>query len=289
MAKITVMPQGIKGAVASSGNPSPPKRGNVGGWSLGASRRNASFLMSIDRKAINCDMAFLTLTLRDIPATSKEWQRLVKTHCDWIMERGCSYLHWVVEWQKRGAPHLHMVVAFDHKLPVKVAVGLTGNWLRLTEPYGSLPRSQRCDPINDIQAQMFVYVAKHSSRTAAHYQRQAHTMPPGWENTGKMWGKRGNWPVSESTFETDKIGWVRLRRMLRSYGKSEARKRLARSKNSNAQSHKIKSDIKRLVAARTCLKRNTRNVAEVTPISMWAPQETTLRMVQAVQAWPTPG
>lgn len=53
----------------------------------------------------------VTLTMREIPATSDEWrallQRLIRRLRD--MDQVVRW-HWVVEWQRRGAPHVHLAV-----------------------------------------------------------------------------------------------------------------------------------------------------------------------------------
>lgn len=50
------------------------------------------------------------LTLRHCPPTSDDWTRLVKVLQQRLRRAGLLRWHWVVEWQRRGVPHLHLAV-----------------------------------------------------------------------------------------------------------------------------------------------------------------------------------
>ncbi|MBV6726576.1 helitron helicase-like domain-containing protein, partial [Nocardioides daeguensis] len=52
----------------------------------------------------------VTLTLRQTPATHSDWMALVQRLQRAFREAGLTRWHWVVEWQRRGTPHLHLAV-----------------------------------------------------------------------------------------------------------------------------------------------------------------------------------
>jgi hypothetical protein len=107
------------------------------------------------------------------------------------------------------------------------------------------------------------YVAKHAARGVRHYQRSPENIPAHWKGTtGRMWGKRGDWPVSEPLkIELDDWrgdgGWYAFRRLVRSYGVAQARS---------------KGDCSAQVYARSMLKSHRRDLAEVRGISSWVPR-----------------
>lgn len=110
MATLKAYPLGVS---CGLGNPAPTggKRGEIQGWSRGAARRNTEFLYSIDVDRLDGNGDAVTLTLRDIPATHEDWQRLVKNLFQRIRRMDLLIRwHYVTEWQRRGAPHLHIAV-----------------------------------------------------------------------------------------------------------------------------------------------------------------------------------
>jgi hypothetical protein len=106
------------------------------------------------------------------------------------------------------------------------------------------------------------YVAKHAARGVRHYQRSPENIPAGWQGkTGRMWGFRGSWPVSEPLrFDLEDKrgdgGWYAFRRLMRSYAVAQAR---------------LKGDRYAQVYARSMLKANARELGEVRGISSWVP------------------
>ncbi|WP_420371837.1 rolling circle replication-associated protein [Nocardioides cynanchi] len=88
----------------------PAKRGEVTGWSAGTVRRHTAWLRSVDTTQLDGIGAAVTLTLLDCPPTSEDWTRLVKVLQQRLRRAGLLRWHWVVEWQRRGVPHLHLAV-----------------------------------------------------------------------------------------------------------------------------------------------------------------------------------
>ena len=103
-------------SVSGGGNPHPTgnKRGNVTGWSKDSARRNTRFLQSIIPDDLTGDGFALTLTLRDIPPTDSDWRRIHQAFLRTVRNTpGFLRCHWLMELQRRGAPHLHMALYFD--------------------------------------------------------------------------------------------------------------------------------------------------------------------------------
>ena len=155
-------------------------------------------------------------------------------------------LHWVMEFQRRGVPHLHCAIWYEPNeldpLTMKradrvrfvdgmesiarhgeqwegtnryVAAMAVGDWLDLAEPFGAGIKGQHARPIIESVG-WFQYLAKHCGRGKDHYQRQMDSLPDAWEKSPRVWGKRGQW-VTEDPIEielTDRE-WYRIRRLVR--------------------------------------------------------------------------
>jgi hypothetical protein len=289
MAKVTIGPNGLKAGVAGPGNPNPSKRGLITGWSAGAARRNRDFLQSIDLAALTGVGMFYTFTVRDLPATSKEWTRIVGAMLDWLNRHGCVRYHWVVEFQRRGVPHLHLMAYWPSCYGVTSDPadqrwmepwGAVEHWLKLTGHLNSSPYSQRATQC-DQRVELLTYMAKHSARTADHYQRSAHALPEGWQSVGRLWGKGGDWPTRTEKFDTNDIGWFLFRRLVRGWRKAEAAKKLAKAAHWD-ESGRVAAR-RAVTSARTCLRcTDGKAHSRVKPLVVWAPERATRQILGAV-------
>jgi len=163
-------------------------------------------------------------------------------------------LHWIVEFQKRGCPHIHWalwyaegthifwwkggreVVCIDDWLDiVGQAAAASGAIPAYVPSYlGTRYPDERWLVCRDAQyvATMdnidgwFEYLAKHAVRGVRHYQRaKATNLPEGWaSSTGRLWGHVGDWPRTEPVeFELPDSAGYRVRRWLRGYCIAKAR------------------------------------------------------------------
>jgi hypothetical protein len=237
------------------------KRGKVGGWTAASSRRNLKFLWSVRTKDLTGQGWSFTLTVRNCPATPKEWAEWCALYWKRLFECGAIRLHWVIEWQRRGCPHLHGSVYFpDTMTESQVENVLLDGWC-YRNPYDPSRLQQRALSIYDANG-WNQYVAKHAARGVQHYQRSPENIPAEWKGTtGRMWGKRGLWPIDEPVqlhFDDWRGdgGWYPLRRLMRSYRVAQARSKGDRA----AQVH-----------ARSMLKANSRELGQVRGISCWIP------------------
>ena len=244
------------------------KRGQVEGWSEGATRRNTQFLMSIREDQLTGAGVALTLTLRDCPATAQDWTRLRRAWVERMRRAGMIRLHWVTEWQRRGVPHLHCAIWFpdcyDWITPTRA-------WVELASAYGAGLRGQHSRVI-DGPIGWFQYLAKHASRGVKHYQRSGDNIPEGWQSkTGRVWGHIGDWPVAEPrkfhiedhTNDGDG-GWFCLRRMVRSWRLADAR---------------ASGDRWRIRSARSMLASNDPDLSRLRGFSEWMPEGVQLQML----------
>lgn len=242
------------------------KRGVVKGWSREAVRRHTKFLYSVDSEALNGYGYALTLTVRDCPATAREWQAVRRSLLKRLQRRGLIRLHWLTEWQRRGVPHLHMAAYFGHKLtPLEVA-GVLMHWADVTEAYASSMSAQDIKPI-DGPTGWLQYLSKHAARGVAHYQRQGS--PEGWETTGRLWGTAGDWPTDEALkFKVPQSAWYRFRRIVRAWRIADARK----EKDPKVRAARLRS-------ARRMLSHHEQKVSSVRGISQWLDQDDLVRVL----------
>ena len=226
MPVVTVYPHGGKGGVApmSNGHRRVP-RGDIQGWSEGATRRNTEFLMSVRTDQLTGAGVALTLTLRDCPPTADDWHKLRRAWEKRMVRAGMVRLHWVTEWQRRGVPHLHCALWFPDRYDFVAAIDA---WVAVAGAYGAGHRGQH-GRIIDGPVGWFQYLAKHAARGVKHYQRTADSIPEGWQKrTGRVWGKVGDWPVQEKIRidlqdQHGDGGWFVYRRLIRAWRLADAR------------------------------------------------------------------
>lgn len=244
-------------------------RGEVGGWSDAATRRNVRFLYSILEKELDGQGFAFTLTLRDCPATAGDWHALRRAWLMRMQRRGMIRLHWVTEWQRRGVPHLHGVAYFPPGARDRTGMPPMGfialEWCEVARAYGAEYWAQQCKPVTDAVG-WFQYLSKHAARGVSHYQRCAANIPEGWQSlTGRVWGHTGEWPRREAVRinvagrEGDG-GWFAFRRLVRSWRVADARAEPI-----------AKNRPRRILTARRMLACNEQKLSEVRGVSEWCP------------------
>lgn len=244
-------------------NPSPSKRGNVTGWSAGAVRRHTKWLYSVDTEALDGQGYALTLTMRDTPASAVEFHALRRA---WLMRLdrlGATRVHWVIEWQRRGTPHLHAAIYF-RELPEMppgfnsaaiTPVVMLDAWTAVADRFGATLAGQHFNPI-DGPLGWLQYLSKHASRGVKHYQRSGH--PEGWDKTGRLWGHGGDWPVdAPMRHDMSREAYWRYRRLIRAWRVADAR---------------ASGDPKRIRYARKMLACPNPRLSAVRGVSDWVPE-----------------
>lgn len=254
------------------------KRGLTTGWSKTATRNNIKFLRSVDERSLTGDGYAVTLTIKDCPASSEEWSKVRANLVKRLQRMGMIRLHWVTEWQRRGVPHLHLVVYMppvEYWAPWRIITNKFGQstleksaayeiieaWLQCTHHWGSSKPAQDVKPIADAVG-WFQYVAKHASRGEQHYQRSDKAIPAGWKKTGRVWGKSGDWKTQEPMhLNIEDSAFYRYRRIIRKL-------RCARKS--------VNGDWRQLKLARGMLKCSDLALSRVRGTSEWTNLETNL-------------
>lgn len=239
------------------------ERGAVSGWSHGSTRRNIAFLRSIDETLLTGRAFAITLTVRDCPPTSDVWHKIRDTFIKRLNRMGLIRLHWVIEWQRRGVPHLHFASYFDNDDPL-LPLKIIRSWCDLTSAYGSNPAAQYVLPIYDSVG-WYQYVSKHAARGVNHYQRSSKNVPPAWKRkTGRIWGKVGDWPVKEFTeFAMSDPAFYRLRRIVKGWRLADSRAAGCRFRIRSARKYLQKPE----------------NISTVMGASEWMPEDSFLSVL----------
>jgi hypothetical protein len=212
---------GVSLYMGGTGTHTRAKRGEVVGWSAAAARRQRQWAWSVESEKLNGNGVAVTLTLAHTPENATEFHRLRRTYLMRIERMGLVAGHWVVEWQERGTPHLHMALYFDHELDAHELDLTVVHWVTIAGNDTSIFAQDRARI--DGALGWLKYLAKHATRGIHHYQRQGH--PEGWSKTGRLWGTVGAWPTVEP-IEIDGLSnaeFYRIRRMMRAWAMADAK------------------------------------------------------------------
>lgn len=174
--------------VHRNGTPSrrdPPIRGEILQWSK-KSRQRLAFV------ATNTDVQFrtmITLTYpKDFPSDGKEVKRHLDAFLKWLRRetKGLSYL-WFLEFQKRGAPHFHII--YDTPFPraredqKALRFRVSCAWYRIVKSGDPkhLAAGCRTERIRTEKGARN-YCVKYA------FKMKQKTVPEGYRNVGRLWG-----------------------------------------------------------------------------------------------------
>lgn len=239
------------------------KRDSVIGWTDRSTRSNTRFLYGVDERHLTGHGFALSLTIRDCPPNSDAWHKIRRAFLKRLDRLGMVRGHWLIEWQRRGVPHIHAAVWFDkelaHRDPFAIQT-IKDHWCAVAGEFGAGTRGQHVELITDSIG-WFKYLSKHAVRGLKHYQRNSENMPAGWKTTGRMWGHVGDWPTQEATaFQLDFPGYSAFRRIIRGWRRADAR--------ASGDRHRIRS-------ARRMLNCNQRELSSVRGLSEWVSRDVT--------------
>jgi len=276
MPKITLTPHGIKAGRSAGSNKTPPKRGKTKGWSQATARRNRDFLKSINPTLLDGHSISASLTLgrtyRVIPADMQAIRQKFFKRLD--REKALRH-HWVMEFQRDGTPHLHMMIFFPDSIHAETAKQIVrDHWIEVTQLTGAEPWGQHVVAVHSLTGWL-QYLAKHGARGAEHYQR---SMPKGWEAPGRMWGKSGEWPTSVQEFDCDRSTFYRLRRWVRNWRIADATKDLRKARL-RCDDKGTQIALRRIRSARQLLNRGSRMKSELLGFDEWAGPKVILPMI----------
>ena len=134
----------------------------------------------------------VTLTVRDVP-TDERWVELVTKLRYWFRDHKVAAI-WLVEWQLRGAPHLHVMLTGSTDIGEKVKK----YWLKISRPERTLARAQHVTAIYDREG-FDKYLTKHATKGWLSSLQKSSGMPKGWKRSGRMWGITGHWDMVDQS------------------------------------------------------------------------------------------
>lgn len=270
--------------MGAGGNPKPTggKRGKVEGWTSAAVRRHTRWLYSVDTEELTGYGWSPTLTLRDCPPTPEAWTRLRKSYLQALSRSGILLrAHWVVEWQRRKVPHLHMAVYLSERIGAEDAQRLLiDTWVGLASKYGAGTKGQHLGQI-DGPLGWLEYLSKHAARGVAHYQRAGK--PEGWETTGRLWGYLGQWPIVEPLeVNVTRDEFYRFRRLVRAWRLADARSELKVAAPGLSGELQRRQARRRIVSARRMLQHPDPDLSRLRGVSEWIPEDLGLKLLTLV-------
>ena len=236
-------------------------RGATQGWTNRATRSNRVFLWSVPCDRLTGAGYSFTLTPGDCPSDAAAWNRVRRAFLKRLQRQGAVRVHWLTEWQRRGAPHLHGCVWFPEGEP---GAYIVQSWLAVAgQAFGSQREGQDWKPISGALGWL-QYLAKHADRGAVNYQRASEAIPKGWEaSTGRMWGHWGTWPLVEpQRIVIDDAGGYAFRRIARGW----------RYANARAEVDLVKRRT-RMRSARRMLRGRDRASSRVRGVAEWLPRQ----------------
>ena len=236
------------------------KRGKTTGWSKSSTRSNTAFLYSVDSNKLDGYGVAFTLTLRDLPETPAIFSAIRSDFLQVMARMGVMRYHWVMEWQRRGTPHLHGCLYFPYEPSQNILKGIKSTWCNCVGDYFALQKAQDIQIIKSAVGWL-KYLAKHGSRSEYHYQRTSK--PTQWESSGRVWGKGGEWPTRVTEHQEGDY-FHRLRRVIRNWRIADAR---------------ATESPKRIRQARRVLLSGDRSSSTVRGMSEWVPEHVAFRMI----------
>lgn len=190
-------------------------RGVVRGFSRASRRRLLRRMATVNRLAYKTPPAFITLTY---PERFPEDIGIVKAHLRAFLKRlrrktSCKSVVWRLEWQRRGAPHFH-ILAFG-EVPSTLSVWLSRQWFEIVGSGDVNHFRYGCD-LRQPHAweQVTGYLAKYMSKV-----EDEGSLHPA--NHGRVWGIEGgkHLQIEGISFLLSVAEGVRIKRIMRKFAK----------------------------------------------------------------------
>lgn len=263
------------------------KRGTVASWSARAAARNTAFLRASPAAGYDDGDAYAaTLTYQACPDSHEILQSDRKQLLDRLRRMGAIRAHWVVEFTRKGTPHLHLTIWLPRGTQ-DASARVTDHWLAITADRGTRRGMQPVKPLRAFGG-WAAYVAKHAARGAEHYQRRRDSLPDGWKSTGRLWGRIGSWSLAEprDVLLSDAQAYT-LRRVARRLEMAATRRRAGTARTprggptrSNAQ--RLRKAWAAFHSARRSLRLRTAAAGRVRGLSIWADPRRQAQLLRAV-------
>lgn len=193
----------------------PGLRDRPGGWTWGTFNRLTCKLQSVDELDLfegGCVFGVtLTYGRRDGLPGPRSVAADVASLNEFMRRQGVECCHWLIEWQRDGYPHLHLIIKHSRQYFGREVVD---KWLARTADHGSMRAGQDVKRMWSYDGYA-KYLAKHASRQNFHYQRRS--LPKSWGGySGRMWGFWGDWNFqAAAVIDMDTSEWHSARRLVR--------------------------------------------------------------------------
>ena len=160
-------------SVRSRRIPFPSKRGKIKTFSWRSSRR----LRFLVRNTADMWRVFLTLTWPgDFPISGVEVKRQLNSFLQYLRRVGVKYI-WVLEFQDRGAPHIHMFLSGRVSIPE-----VSRRWYEIVGS-GDIRHLQAGTSVRSVSSgEVLGYVCSYVRKM------KQKTVPDGFRDVGRFWG-----------------------------------------------------------------------------------------------------
>ncbi|WP_144268198.1 hypothetical protein [Demequina sp. NBRC 110055] len=216
-------------------------RGQITGWSKRSRARMAEACAQLDLGEWLDEpgaLAMLTLTMpgnwKSLAGSGAEFKKIMKRFRDrWAYKLGELKCVWKLEFQERGAPHLHLLVRVPDEIDGrKPELWIADQWIAACGTVGADARKQRaahypsanrprgCLDIVDQWSdhrRIASYFNKHAAKTGDGKEYQ-HDVPELWQRPGKGPGRFwGYWGLERAreVVPVTRNAWMKIRRELR--------------------------------------------------------------------------
>ncbi len=212
------------------------KRGKITAFSVGSRQRLRERIRAIEWPCAYHDLAFLTWTYPgdEAPEFIPTDGRVVKRHLT-AMERRFERHYgqkpefaWKVEFQERGAIHLHLILVMPHQdalqddecrraVAEEFKAWQSQAWF---EVVGSGSEDHRKA---GTRFEFFRYEPSNCFTSYVGGEKEyQHEIPEGFKNMGRWWGTRGGLKVNWARAELTRAEHIRYRRTVRRYRRARA-------------------------------------------------------------------
>lgn len=207
--KLSVERERVPTAKVPTGRIGGGPRGRVRGFSRASRRRLLDSLNKINRRAVRSAL-FVTLTYpREWSPAWQDWKRDIDAFGKRLMRQypGCSFV-WRLEYQKRGAPHFHLML---FGVPFIPCAWVARSWYDVVGS-GDPRHLKAGTEVRRVRSfrSVIAYAAKYLAKDQN---------PDDARTDGRVWGiiGRANLPIEVVTVELSTRAWYTMRRYLRAW------------------------------------------------------------------------
>lgn len=209
LTSVGVLPSGV---VVHQDGPSAKlgpggKRSTITGFSDASARRLKKKLVALNFRAHNWQ--FVTLTYPGEysydPLMWKRNLRAFRSHLERVWGDVFQGAIWRLEQQKRGAPHFHLLICWNQKVPLRlIRTSVRESWTRILGGAGPNARWVRTE-VQECRIQADGGVPKLMSYLCKYLGKRSHS---GWLNPvngelqviGRSWGEWGQLPYAQAEY-----------------------------------------------------------------------------------------